>query len=91
MKLNEIIKLFLLFMPSIIFAKNKTKIVDLNTKIIFDDKWLITCSLTRLLLVNPEIVTDKFVQQLSFQVSSLKTKSHSGLFCFKAIENANAN
>lgn len=25
-------------MPSIIFAKNKTKIVDLNTKIIFDDK-----------------------------------------------------
>lgn len=38
MKLNEIIKLFLLFMPSIIFAKNKTKIVDLNTKIIFDDK-----------------------------------------------------
>lgn len=52
-------------------------------------KWLIKCSLTRLLLVNPEIVTDKFVQQLSFQVSSLKTKSHSGLFCFKAIENAN--
>lgn len=45
-------------MPSIIFAKNKTKIVDLNTKIIFDDKWLIKCSLTRLLLVNPEIVTD---------------------------------
>lgn len=35
-------------------------------------KWLIKCSLTRLLLVNPEIVTDKFVQQLSFQVSSLK-------------------
>lgn len=25
-------------MPSIIFAKNKTKIIDLNTKIIFDDK-----------------------------------------------------
>lgn len=25
-------------MPSIIFAQNKTKIVDLNTKIIFDDK-----------------------------------------------------
>lgn len=38
MKLNEIIKLILLFMPSIIFAKSKTKIVDLNTKIIFDDK-----------------------------------------------------
>lgn len=38
MKLNEIIKLFLLFMPSIIFAKNKTKTVDLNTRIIFDDK-----------------------------------------------------
>lgn len=37
-------------------------------------KWLIKCSLTRLLLVNPEIVTDKFVQQLSFQVSSLKKK-----------------
>lgn len=36
-------------------------------------KWLIKCSLTRLLLVN-EIVTDKFVQQLSFQVSSLKKK-----------------
>lgn len=35
-------------------------------------KWLKTCSLTRLLLVNPEILTDKFVQQLSFQVSSLK-------------------
>lgn len=35
-------------------------------------KWLIKGSLTRLLLVNPEIVTDKFVQQLSFQVSSLK-------------------
>lgn len=35
-------------------------------------KWLIKCSLTRLLLVNPEIVSDKFVQQLSFQVSSLK-------------------
>lgn len=52
-------------------------------------KWLIKCSLTRLLLVNPEIVTDKFVQQLSFQVSSFKKKSHSGLFCFKAIENAN--
>lgn len=54
-------------------------------------KWLIKCSLTRLLHVNPEIVTDKFVQQLSFQVSSFKKKSHSGLFCFKAIENANAN
>lgn len=38
MKLNEIIKLILLFMPSIIFAKNKTKTVDLNTRIIFDDK-----------------------------------------------------
>lgn len=25
-------------MPSIIFAKNKTKTVDLNTRIIFDDK-----------------------------------------------------
>lgn len=38
MKLNEIIKLFFLFMFLIIFVKNKIKIVDLNMKIIFDDK-----------------------------------------------------
>lgn len=87
MKLNEIIKLFLLFMPSIIFAKNKTKIVDLNTKIIFDDK-----------MVN-KVFLDKTITGKSWNcnrqicpaviISSLKKKSHSGLFCFKAIENAN--
>lgn len=38
MKLNEIIKLFFLFMFLIIFVKNKIKIVDLNMRIIFDDK-----------------------------------------------------
>lgn len=78
-------------MPSIIFAKNKTKIVDLNTKIIFDDKMVNKVFLDKTITGKSEIVTDKFVQQLSFQVSSLKKKSHSALFCFKAIENANAN
>lgn len=61
MKLNEIIKLFFLFMFLIIFVKNKIKIVDLNMKIIFDDKWLMMCFLIRLLFVNFEIVNDKFV------------------------------
>lgn len=54
-------------------------------------KWLIKCSLTRLLLVNPEIVTDKFCPAVIISGFIFKKKSHSGLFCFKAIENANAN
>lgn len=78
-------------MPSIIFAKNKTKIVDLNTTIIFDDKMVNKVFLDKTITgkswncnrqICPAVIISGFI---------FKKKSHSGLFCFKAIENANAN